>query len=454
VPFWELLADVYQGRSAWIDYRPDGSLHPTRKSRRYLPQLPGETSEEYRDRLLTSHFADRFSRTVRDFVGLVFKNGVNLTGVPDAILEHWDNLGGPGLGGDRLCGLLGLHALQYGHGFALVDFPEHDPSIESHADALARGRSPYWRRIDPRDIISWRYSTRSGVQRLEQVVIRQSEIAPAGEYGEASQTTYLRLRPGTFDTFALVKERGQKPRAVRIPDRCGRMGHRRRGMFYPLPEVPLVCLYGGDRTGYFESNPTLLSLAELSLVHYQVSSDHRQKMHYCCFPTPVRVGGQGEDITLGPRRLMDVPLGGSFGWSEPNSQSLAMSRIELADISRQLDFLGLEYLAKPSDRQAAMTSVIAAQKIESSLYLFAADFAAGLTDCLRFHARWLGLDDGGRAELDTKFFENVAIDPQMLLAYLRMRELGDLTSPELRKLASAGRYIPDTVTLEDDNGSE
>jgi hypothetical protein len=56
--------------------------------------------------------------------------------------------------------------------------------------------------------------------------------------------------------------------------------------------------------------------------------------------------------------------------------------------------------------------------------------------------------------LDTKFFENVATDPQMLLAYLRMRELGELTSTELRKLASAGRYIPDTVSLEEHNGSE
>jgi hypothetical protein len=292
------------------------------------------------------------------------------------------------------------------------------------------------------------------VQRLEQVVIRQNEIAPAGDYGEASQITYLRLRPGQFDTFAIVKERNQKPRAVRIPGRSGFMGHRRRGMFEPLPHIPLVCLYGGDRTGFFESNPTLLSLAELNLVHYQVASDHRQKMHYCCFPTPVRVGGQGEDVTLGPRRLMDVPLGGSFGWAEPSSQSLALSRLEIGDIERQLDFLGLEYIAKPSDRQAAMTSVIAAQKIESSLYLFAADFAAGLTDCLRHHAYWLGLPDGGRAELDTKFFENVATDPQMLLAFLRMRELGEISTAELRKLASAGRYIPDTVTLEEHNGSE
>jgi hypothetical protein len=446
-PIWQLLSDVYVGDRAWIEYRSDGTLHPTAKSRRYLPQLPGETSEDYRDRLVSSHFSDKFSQAIRDFVGLVFNNGVRLVGVPDQILEHWSSLDGAGMPGDRLCSLLGIRSLMYGHGFALVDFPAEDMAVVSLADSLGAKRSPYWHGYEPQQVINWRYRRVSGRQVLDMAIIRYQETLPDGPYGEQQQTFYLQLTPGRFDTFILEKGRDSQVKQYHIPERSGVMGLRRRGVVQPFDYIPLVCCYGGDRVGFYQSNPTLLSLAKLNLVHYQVGSDHRQKMHYCCFPTPVRVGGQGEDVILGPRKLMDVPLGGSFGWVEPNSQSLVLSRQELRDLESEMDFLGADYLAKPSDRQAAMTTQVAAKKIESELFLFAQDFAAGLSECLRFHALWLGLPSGGHVSLDTKFFSDLVTDPQLLLAYLRMRELGDITTGELRELATKANYIPDKMTL-------
>jgi hypothetical protein len=126
-----------------------------------------------------------------------------------------------------------------------------------------------------------------------------------------------------------------------------------------------------------------------------------------------------------------------------------MSRIEVKDIETAMDFLGADYLVKPTDRQAASTTMVQAKKIESQLYLFASDCATGITECLRRHAQWLGLDYGGTATLETKFFDNLASDPQLLLAYTRLRELGDLSTKELRQLATAANFFPDSVILED-----
>ncbi|MBE9157892.1 DUF4055 domain-containing protein [Nodosilinea sp. LEGE 06152] len=451
-PIWRLLEDVYTGDRAWLEYRADGTIEPRQSAKRYLPQLPGEEATEYKLRLLQSHFDDRFAQSCRDFVGLVFNKGVRLEGVPAAIKKHWANLDGAGLAGDRLCGQIGMAALRLGHTFTLVDFPEEDDRIVSLADSLGAGRAPCWNHYSPLDVINWRYRRVGGRKVLSMVVLRYSQILPDGDYGESEQTFYLQLTPGRFDTFVVVKNQAGKLQQVAVPGRCGPMGRRLRGVVQPFDHIPLVCLYGGDRAGFFSSNPTLLSLAKLNLVHYQVNSDHRQKMHYCSFPTPVRTGGQGEDLTLGPRRLVDVPLGGGFGWAEPNSQSLAMSRIEVKDIESAMDFLGADYLVKPSDRQAASTTMVQAKKIESELYLFASDFAAGISECLRRHAQWLGLDYGGTATLETKFFENLASDPQLLLAYARLRELGDISTKEMRQLAAAANFFPDSVTLEDTNG--
>lgn len=444
---WALLRDVYVGDRAWTETKPDGSLKPLPNAKRYLPQLPGEDSADYDLRLTQSHFSDKFAQAVRDFVGLCFNTGVRLEAVPKTILNHWDNLSGTGQPGDRLCADIGVAALKFGHTFTLVDFPEEDNSIVSLADALGAGRHPYWQPIAPLQVINWRYVRQSGRNVLSMAVLTYDQSMGDGDYGESEQTFYLRLTPGRFDTFTVEKRRNGEKVSVYHPDRSGVMGRKVRGILQPFDHIPLSCLYGGDRTGFFSSNPTLLSMAKLNLVHYQVNSDHRQKMHYCCFPSPVRTGGQGEDMILGPRKVIDVPLGGAFGWSEPNSQSLAMSRIEVKDIEREMDFLSADYLVKPSDRQAASTTLTQAKKLESELYLFASDFAAGITEALRMHALWLGLPHGGYATLDTKLFDTLSSDPQLLLAYTRLKELDVINTEELRDIVTAAKFVPESTPL-------
>ncbi|MBE9113853.1 DUF4055 domain-containing protein [Nodosilinea sp. LEGE 07298] len=449
LPIWQLLEAVYMGDRAWVETKPDGTLKPRANAKRFLPQLPGEESAEYELRLSQSHFSDKFAQTCRDFLGLVFNNGVRLVDVPRPMQKHWENLSGTGQPGDRLCADIGVAALRLGHTFSFVDYPEADTSILSLADALGAGRAPYWQSINPLQVINWRYRRMAGRDVLAMAVIRYDQTLPNGDYGESEETFYLRLTPGRFDTFVIRRGTDGANRQYHLADRSGVMGRRVRGSLQPFDHIPLVPLYGGDRVGFFRSNPTLLSLAKLNLVHYQVTSDHRQKMHYCAFPTPVRTGGQGESLILGPRRIVDVPLGGGFGWSEPNSQSLAMSRIEVKDIEKEMDFLGADYLVKPADRQAAATTMISAKKIESELFLFASDLAQGLTDCLRAHALWLGLPSGGRCELQTKFFEGLSNDPQLLLAFARLKELEILDRDEVRNLAKATKFFPDTSPIGD-----
>ena len=441
LPLWQLVDDVYQGDTAWLEYRQDGSVGVTAKTRRYLPQEAGEKDSDYTLRALRSHFSDKFSQAVRDFVGVVFNNGVQLVDVPGEIRQHWENLDGNGMGGDRLCALLGLQVLRRGHSFVLVDFSALDESIVSLADVRGSERHPIWQAIAPQAVINWRFERRGNRQVLVMAVVRSVVNVPADEFGEVEKTYYTLLRPGRYDCYEPVKGTAGKVDYVRVPERSGVMGRRVRGRVMPFEHIPLVCLYGGDRIGFFESNPTLLSLAQLNIAHYQVKSDHRQKMHYCSFPTPVRIGGDGSDLVIGPRTVVDVPPGGGFAWSEPNSQSLALSRQEVLDLESEMDLLGADYLVKPSDRQAAMTSVIQAAKVESELYLFASDLAQGITECLRYHAAYLGLPTGGRAELDTKFFRDLGGDPQLLLALLQMRERDDISRDELRAFAYRKKFL-------------
>ena len=98
---WELLDAVYYGDRAWLDYKPDGTISPKANTKRFLPQLPGESNSEYQQRLVMSHFSDKFAKTCRDFMGLVFSHGVRLVDVPREIIDHWESLDAIGTRGDR-----------------------------------------------------------------------------------------------------------------------------------------------------------------------------------------------------------------------------------------------------------------------------------------------------------------------------------------------------------------
>jgi len=446
---WRFLEDVYHGVSAWTDTKPDGRMVPNDRSRSYLPQEPGETDDDYAYRLASSHFDDKFAQAVRDYVGLIFSNGLRLVDVPQPITDGWGNLDGHGGNGNRVLSRLALRSLRRGHTFALVDYPAADPTIRTLLDSRARGRSPFWVEISPLQVLNWRFARVGNQQVLQQVSIQVEHVDPDGLYGEQFETRYLVLQPGRWELYRLaVSPRESKKALPQLLDQ-GVVGRQRRGRLQPLDHIPLRCIYGGDRLGHFASNPTLLTLAKLNVAHYQVSSDHRQKMHRCCFPQAVRVGGQGEDLVLGPKVIVDVPIGGSFGWAEPRSDSLDKSRQEVADMDQKMDFLGADYLVKPGDRQAAKTTEVQATKVESELYLFASDFAQGVTDCLKSHAAYLGLPDGGRVEVNTKFFESMASDPNLLQAFVLMRQNNDLSRDELRRLARDRNFFPKNFLDED-----
>ena len=443
MPAWGRLDDVYHGEKAWCEFTAEGDKRPTARSYNYLPKESGEEPNDYAVRLKQSVFVDKFAQSVRDFVGLVFNNGLRFVGVPDAVMAAWENLDGDGLSGNRLLSQIALKSLRLGHSFVLIDHPGPDPTVRSLLEHRQSKRHPYWVDIHPLQVLNWRVVRRGTAHKLMQVNIELEQTVADGAYGEKTERRYLALRPGEWMLQRVVqKDREHQPYAEVLD--AGLMGRVVRGRVVPFDHIPLTCIYGGDRQGFFKSNPTLRTLADLNVQHYQVKSDHRQKIHLCCFPQAARVGGDGEDLVLGPKTIVDVPIGGSFSWAEPSSASLAMSRVDLLDLEREMDFLGADYLVKPGDRQAAATTQVQAAKIESELYLFASDLAEGVNDCLRHHAAYLGLDGGGRVELNTKFFEQVAHDPQLLQVFYQMREGGDLTSQDLLRLARDRNYFPET----------
>lgn len=407
-PVWRYVDDLFEGSSAWIERLPNGTIKATAKSQIYLPSFSREHPKDYQSRLSATPYVDRFATAIRDFVGLILHNGVRFNNRSPVMAEHWKNIDNRGNSGEVFLSELAIAVMRRGHSFVLVDSPAAD------SDVVPR---PYWVHVHAPQVKNWRSENRNGKELLSQVTIERCELVADGGFGEKMQTSYLVLSPGRYATY-VIEGKGDDQKLVELPGRSGVHGVRRGDQIAPLGSLPLVPVYGGSQSGFLQSTIPLKTLADLNLTHYRLFSDHLNKVHLCCFPTPVRVGTMGEqpELVLGPGVTVDVPPGGSFFWSEPQSSSIEQSRRELEAIEVAMDFLGIQYLVKPSDRQAAMVSLIQAAKVESSLELFVRSFIAGVNQALAVHASLID-EPAPTVTLDTRFFAQGTTDPNLLQAY-------------------------------------
>lgn len=452
VPLWTYLDALYVGDSAWLDRSGDGSVRPNSKAQVYLPKFSREAQSDYVARLLRTPYSDRFAAALRDFIGLIFHNPLAFSeDFPPILHQHFSNLDQQGNEAVVLFSQMALAAMRRGHTFVLIDCPTRLPGQVSLADAQVI--RPYWVHIQPHQVLSWRTVIHNSQRQLSQVVIQQSQLVPDGEFGEQEEISYLVLRPGRYDTYTIEVNPQNKSqrRAIHHPQRSGLSGIIRGNRVEPLPFIPLICLYGGLQTGVFESQPPLKTLADLNATHYQLYSDHLSKIHYCCFPVAVRTGvmAEEEDLILGPGAVVDAPPGGGFLWVEPSASSFAESRREIEALELAMDFLGTQYLVKPSDRQAAQVSLIQAAKVESSLELFARAFTQGLNQALAIHCAYLGLP-AASLKLDTQFFQQSA-DPNQLQGLVHLVDRLISLPPSARQLlltlAQRKGYLPTDLDL-------
>jgi hypothetical protein len=439
-PVWGFLRDVYEGSEAWLGRDEAGNIHPTTKAKTYLPQEAGEDKEAYLARIARSPFDDRFAQSIRKFVGLILANPVKAD-VTSQVLEHFLHLGADGSSFGQLMRRIAIAAIRDGHTFVLVDYPDSS-NIRSQADYLAAKLQPTWALYSALDVVSYVTVQDQGRVVPVMVTLREAAIA-SGLFQEEAVTRYRVLTPGAW---ALHEERKDGKGKLHYPLVAA-------GTF-SFKTIPLVCIYGGLKTGFYESEPSLKSLADLNLVHYQVKSDHLRKLHLCCLPVPVLVDSMRSDdepLTIGPNTFLHVKdPGGSFSWSEPIATSIEQSRREVLDLETTMDFLSASYLENPSDRQAALTTSVQTKQVEASLVGVASSLSEGINECLALHGAYLGVD-GGKVEFSGEILVERGADSQMMLAYTNLMVAIASLPPNLSlfllQLLSSLGYFPEGLEL-------
>jgi hypothetical protein len=158
---------------------------------------------------------------------------------------------------------------------------------------------------------------------------------------------------------------------------------------------------------------------------------------------------EDEALRIGPNAFIHIrDTQGGFVWAEPLATSIEQSRREKLDAEEAMDVIAAAYLSKPSDRQAAATTMIQVLELESSLGAFAEQFGEGVTKALRSHELFLGGLTEGQIRFSGDVVKETGKDSNMLMAISQLGERRQLSQRSLLEVLKAQNFLGEDFDIE------
>jgi hypothetical protein len=393
---------------------------------RYLPKHGAEDIGDWKVRLDTAVLFNGVRRTIDGLAGMVFRRDLKLSeDVNKQIAVHLENIDNAGTHIDVFARGLLADALEAGHAGILIDVPRVEnggrPLMQSEERAL--GVRPYWVHVRKEDTFGYRTAVIAGETVLTQLVIRETSQEPDGEFGQKEVVRYRVLqRTDSGITWKMLRIDAEADKVV-VDDPGGTITNQ--------TEIPFVPVFG-KRTGYLESSPPLLDLAETNLAHYRLLADHLYAMHLANIPVGVLIGVDPDfEIELGPNAWLKLPINASFKWEAHDGANFDENREQLREFKADMAAMGLSLL-QIETRQAETEVAKRMNRTEQDSAL--ASTARSLQDALEmaliFHGKFMRVDKPGTIEVN-RDFENQPMTPDEIR--------------EWRESVAVGQYSVDTM---------
>ena len=443
LPFWEFVADMYEGRSAWHTVEPSRRGSTTRpnwyRALRYLPMEEVEPEDEYFKRLTRSYFNRKFADAIDSSAGFLSRFSLD-EDTHESIKNSIDNVDLCGNSLEVFLMAADIKSLRDDHCFIMVDYPKRNIEItDAYAESKANLR-PYFLLIDVRDVVNWQTEIRNNKLIIAQVTIRESYRKRHGRFGAKNNVRYRVLTPGRYELYEIVDETvdGSKKsqRADLVLIEAGETS---------LDFVPLIpyCLLPRD-SDYFTGKPPLYDVAELNLKLYQKESEKDEAMHKANMavlsiqelvpqkrmdkdaPAPV--------VRIGPNTCF-WNVNASF--VEPSGSALGQTQadIEKLELTIEKKTLAFQtgYAAPPTATEIARDSATA----QASLGLMARAKESLVQQLFEIWALYMNAPGkGGSITVDKKIVE-VGMSEAKAALLLQVRIAGEITREtfleELRK---------------------
>lgn len=459
MPQLQLMADILGGTP---------TMHA--KASTYIRQWTDEDDKIYLIRSKCEEVYEGTSRVLSAGVGMLFARPpkIEWNGGEADIKTDWENIDGMGNAGYVFVKRFTEIAMRDGVAAIVVSHTPQpqDPGVVVHAgNEAALGLQPVWSAYSRLSSISWLVDTVGGRTQLSQVVFHEPTQVQAGLYGVATRERYrvLRLMEGQA-SWTLYEKKASVMGAAARPDDFTILtsGFFRNSAGQVADFLPVAVAYTGRSDAPFTSSIPLLGVAYKNLGHWRKSTDLGFAQMVAAYAQPVVIGDLVDpaaqanglskaSLKLGPLVVvhMQVQPNGpqpDFKWVAPPTEAFAPLEKSIETKERQMGQLGMSFLA-PDTRQAETAQ---AKRLDATAENASLSTAAqGIDDCVNqammYHAWYRGIDNANAPMFElNRDFENVAMDPQTMAAYVQaVKDAGLPPRLLLEAWQAGGRIAPD-----------
>ncbi len=432
--------------------------------RKVLPQMEGESDENYEVRKQIAALHPGFEKAVDVGVGLLLENEP----VPDKdasgdLLAFWDDVTGDGTHAALFFDDLVTAAMIDGESGIFTDYTRStDPTLDRSkasaaavpgaaldaADTQALGLRAYWVLVKADEIIKPVYQTIGGVKTLVLFVRKEVVEELVEPYGIRTVTKYR--------AYQLVGEKV-----------CCQVWTQRDGQQEPVKDgervliqnqtsIPWSPLRGGPRVGQNETRPPLMSLLYLVLQYHQILTNSLSLQSLACVPSIVRIGAQMDQTTkkyppirLGPRETIEAPhvqgVPEPVYWLSPDVTVLQPAEESLTRTETLMGVASGSFLAP--DKRAAETEK-SKQMANRAGNATLGGIGRRLQDTIELAMLHVDRFQRGAAATGCSVtvnldFEDAMMDANVMVAYCKLVEAGYPKKLALEALQMGGRIKPD-----------
>jgi hypothetical protein len=423
----------------------------------YLPQLSGQSSEDYEAYKKRATFFNAFGKTVKALTSMVFTKDIEVT-APDLMEPVLENITLSGISLRQLSERMLNEVLQITRYGMLVEYPAvPDDMSLTQAQREQMNLRPYIVDFLAEDIRDWAESYHPTYgKRLSMVELSQTLVykAPYTEYKDISATEVRRL------LYLDENDHYKQKMWFSNLDADGKNIDTGYEEFTPLMNgqpmryIPFFFFDGVENTSSIKQ-PHLLDLVELNLAHYRMTADYNWGLHYVALPTPVISGvdaGSNTSYRIGPAEawVFTDPNAKAFYLEFTGSGMSAISKA-LAETESQMTVMGSRSMLSTQQRAAetAQTEIVRRNAENSYLASIVNSCEEQLEKVLNTMRDWMGLD--GEVEVSfNKDFLAYRQTGDYVRSITEAVEKGVITQETGIQTLKEGNVLPQDIEAEDE----
>ena len=437
-------SDAYlQMSTSWfpVDVVVGGTAFFRYNAEMLLPQEPQELEDAWQRRVSRATMTPFTVRIAEQAAGLVLRKPIVLEskeqdGEVDPYWEEFlEDVDGRGTSLSAFARRLLISSILYGHAGCLVDYPSREAAPSLQAERLA-GLRPYFKQVDCKQIIGWRFDDKDPLAPVNQVRVNEYVSVPFGEFGDKTIRQIRVLEPGKYRVFRRESDRdGEQPGGSQ-----GWYVHEEGPI--SLDVVPLALTYS-QKISDFVSTPPLLSLANINIQHAQRAADLQHSLHVAAMPIMVMKGFDDapDPAGLSVNNAILLPPEGDCFMVEPASQSFDAQQSYLDKLEEQMASLGISTLFQQKmSAETAESKRMSRTDSDSLLAIVSRDLEKMLQTAFEMAGAYVG-KEAPMVQLD-KDFDLQQLDGAQVGQYLQLWTQGAITQETLLNALKKGEVLP------------